>query len=739
MVAEAVRQQDAETNPLSLWRWVREGASAQEGRTFLWAPLFLTLGIWSYFALDTEPVAGVAIALVLAVIGLVWVAPRSSPALLAALMVFGFVLVKARADWASGPLLHASTANVEISGTVEHVDKGAARRFDIILSPGVIEGLPPGQMPHRLRLSVSEKLGVPLAGQRITFKARLFPLPSPVEPGGFDYGRKLWFDGIGGTGRVTSVISVLSTDQSLDYVFLRTMTGLRTAMGARIHDSLSGTSASIAEALITGERATIPRDVNQSLMTSGLFHVLSISGLHMWMVAGGVFFAVRGLLALSPVLALRFPIKKFAAVAALLMGFFYMLLADSGVATDRSFIMIAVVFFAVLVDRPALSSRNLAIAAVTILVMKPESAIDASFQMSFLAVLGLVAFYEYWSRRSRDDRHHNGHHPWGYQLIRRAGLSVFLALVTTTVAGGMSSIPAVYHFGRLAPYSIISNGLAFPVIGVLVMPMALLSAILMPLGLEGPPLWVMGQGLHLVLLISDWVAQFPDAMVIVARPGELAMLLLGIGATATCLLAGSLRWLGVLPVVLSLALMTMGRPHPDLLVERFGANVAIRSADGRLVPAIARKSRFVIGRWLQSNGEESTPAEAAKRQGWTCTAGRCNATVRNQRIVYLMDEHQAIDCAGIDILVASFPLRGACGAVPTRIDRFDLWRGGAHALFIEEGANRIVTSRQAQGRRPWVVVPVPRKNRVGAFRGAARSSLVKLSKSIERVVLAGRP
>jgi competence protein ComEC len=146
--------------------------------------------------------------------------------------------------------------------------------------------------------------------------------------------------------------------------FEAALSDIRAAMGHRIHAVLEEPYASFGEALITGERSTIPKDLNQSLLASGLFHILSISGLHMWLVAGGVFWTVRATLALIPPLALRWPIKKWAAALALFMGLFYMLLAEGGVATQRSFIMIAVVFFAVLVDRPALSARNLAIAAL---------------------------------------------------------------------------------------------------------------------------------------------------------------------------------------------------------------------------------------------------------------------------------------------------------------------------------------------------------------------------------------
>ena len=712
MVAGAMeRGREEGREPASLRRWMRAAVAAQQGRAFLWSPVVLTFGIWTYFGLAAEPsLTGTTIAAAVALM-LMWLGRRLPLVLLAGLVVIGFSLAKFRAEMVATPLLHATTAEVLVTGTVRDVQHSSARRLTLIVAPDAVEGLTADRTPRRLRLSTSLKLGEPSIGTRVSLKARLSPLPSPVQPGGFDYGRKLWFEGIGGTGRVTAPITTLAETAPLSARLDSRLETVRTAMGRRIRATLDEPIASFAEALITGERSTIPRDLNQSLLVSGLFHILSISGLHMWLVAGGIFWSVRAALALVPRLALNHPIKKWAAVAALAMGWFYMLLADSGVATERSFIMIAVVFFAVLVDRPALSTRNLAIAAIIVLVGAPEAAVEASFQMSFLAVLGLVAFYEAWSKRSSArDAEAPLTHNWLARGARKVALGTFLSIATTLIAGSMSSIPAAYHFGRLAPYAVIANGLTLPVIGILVMPPALLAAVLMPVGLDPLPLWVMGKGLQLVLLISDWVATFPGAYVVVAQPPAPAMTLLAGGAALLCLLAGQLRLLGVAVIAAGLALTIAAPPGPDVFVERIGSNVAIRDGAGELVPARARKSRFAVDKWLQTNGEETKASDAAKRRGWTCTPNRCDATVKNKRLTYVFGgEGKPLDCAGIDILIAAFPLRRACTAVPLRIDRFDLWRHGAHAIRISTTGASVETARGAQGKRPWVVVPEPRK------------------------------
>lgn len=489
------------------FRLMGNAAAAQEGRVLLWSPAALAAGSGLYFALPSEP--HVALAFVLAGLGLLCLllGRRAGILMLVGAVVLGFALAKFRAEMVATPLLAATTGEVAITGRVVAVDRATASRLVLILAPAAIEGLAAERVPRRIRLSLPEKFGQPAPGTELAFKGRLSPLPAPVMPGGFDYGRKLWFEGIGATGRVISTPVVTGMAAGPAEWLDDRLSGLRALIGARIHAALDEPYASFAEALITGERSTIPPAVNQSLLISGLFHILSISGLHMWLVAGGVFWAVRAALALVPPLALAWPIKKWAAGAAVLTGLFYLLLADSGVATERSFIMVAVVFFAVMVDRPALSTRNLALAALIILIREPEAAIDASFQMSFLAVLGLVAFHEAWSRRAASRAPKPVFQRHFAVRVAAWGLSAMaLSLLTSFVAGAGSSLPAAYHFGRLSPYGVLANGLAVPVVGLVVMPAAVCSVLLMPLGLEWLPLRIMEEGLRLVVLISDGIA-----------------------------------------------------------------------------------------------------------------------------------------------------------------------------------------------------------------------------------------
>lgn len=721
-MAEWAEGRVSEEGAEQAWWRARTSAvlAAQRGSFFLWSPLCLMAGVAVYFALPREPplLAFAVIAAILALLVFGRQAKRRLAGKILLLALVGFCLIKARTEWVSAPVLRAPTGEALLTGVVEDFELRGPRRAAAILRILTLEGKGVTLKPSRARLTLT-RTDTLRPGQVIRAKAQLFPLPTPVVPGGFDYGRTLWFEGIGATGRIYGDITVEGADPSWSLRFRAGLEDVREVIGARIRAVLPGERSGVAEAMITGERGTIPRDVNDSLQASGLAHILSISGLHMSLVAGLTFWLVRALLALSPTLATVYPIKKWAAIAGLAMGLVYMVLASASVATQRSYIMLAVMFIAILADRPALSMRNLAIAALIILVIAPEAALTASLQMSFLAVMGLLAIHEAWSawlaRREEVD----------HGIIHRSARFIFRALcaaaLTSLAAGGLSSIAAAYHFGRLAPYSLIANLLAFPVMSILVMPFALFSVILMPFGLEAMPLRVMDAGLVLVQAISDWVVTLPGAQGHIPALPLVPALLLALAAIILCLTRGVMR-LAVLPVAAMAFVLTTFTLAPDIYIDQATKNVVIRNEAGELVPAQSRRSRFAVSQWLRVDGDDIAPAAASRRAGWTCEGSLCRASVKGHRVLYMSEEKLAmtIPCGEADILITAFPLRGRCRSVPLRIDRFSVWRAGAHALYVGDGAPYVETARGEQGLRPWTIVPEPRRKDTsqGAGQGA---------------------
>jgi competence protein ComEC len=684
----------------------RASISREATRLTIWSPVLLVMGIWGYFALKSEPqpllvfvmsvVAGVA----------VWLGQGRTWVSVLAIIVAGFCLAKVRMEWVSTPLLRALASDVELEGRVVDVERRSARRSNLVIMVHAASGVPVEEVPRRVRVLLQGQQVMPQIGDLVSGKAILTPVPLPVAPGAFDYGRSLFFQSIGAGGRFTDTISRSSDGVPVRYWLRRALHQLRQGIGERVRSVIPGPLGSFADALITGERAQIPNAMNTSLQASGLFHILSISGLHMAMVVGSSFWVVRATLALFPALALRHPIKKWAAAVALAVGLFYMLLADSGAATERSFLMVAVMLFAIMVDRPAISLHNLAVAAVIILLLSPEQAVAASFQMSFLAVMGLASFFEWWNQRAERDIG-----PTRGFVVRwaRRGLVLAVASVATSlIAGTLSGIPAAYHFGRVAPYGVVANALALPIVSIAVMPMALLATLLMPFGLEAAPLLVMEKGLKTMMQISDWVAAWPHAGFALPLLSPVVAMALAFAAVFAFTAQSAVRLLS-LPCLVLAAWFWWSHVPPHILVEERARTVAARDADGNLVPVPGKGPRFAVGRWLSQAGQNETPAMAAKRPLWTCLPDHCKAVISGRSVAYLRATAElAKPCPAVDVLISQYPLRRRCRGKLATIDRFDVWRQGAHTVTFNNSAAVVDTARAAQGFRPWTYAPRPR-------------------------------
>ncbi len=510
-----------------------------------------------------EPAARLAAALVLGAIGLC-LALKHAPlglCLGGALLAFasGFAAAKLRTEMARAPVLAHELRYVAVTGFIEvHElrDKGRARITLRVLTLGDIE---PAQRPYRVRVSLpaSDGAGARI-GAAVALHATLQPPPEPIEPGGFDFGRQAWFARIGATGYATSKIASLSEARAppWDLAAWARVDALRAIVNARIRAALPGETGEIAAALITGERGGISEEVNQAMRDSGLAHVLSISGLHMAIMAGAVFWLVRALLALVPGLALRHPIKKWAAAVALVAASFYLALSGAAVPTVRSWIMMSIVLIAVMLDRPALTMRNVALAALAILLVAPDSLFDPSFEMSFAAVIALVAVYEWLSQRGRQGLP-DVSPVWA--SLRRGASLIGGAAVTTLVAGTAVAPFALYHFHRMTHFGLIANLIAAPLVSLLIMPMALLSLLAMPFGLEVWPLKAMGLGIELMVATGKWVASFPGAVSILPQISGQALVLIVLGGLWVCLWHTRARALGLVIAAAGLALAPHSR------------------------------------------------------------------------------------------------------------------------------------------------------------------------------------
>ena len=572
----------------------------------LWVPVLFAVGIGGYFRVPREPegwmLAAIAVALGLGIATAVRTGPVARVVLLMLLLpLAGFGAATLRSRTVAAPVLaYPMMANVE--GRVIGLDRSASGRDRVVLDRVVIHGLDAGRTPGRVRISVDPSTPVEMLepGLRLIGYARLSPPPAPAEPGGFDFRRMAWFDGLGAVGYTRTPMLQAWSDSGEGGGWRHRVFAWRTAMSRAIQAAIPGRNGGFASAILTGDRSGVDLPALAALRASNLAHLLAISGLHMGLLTGFVFALVRYGFALAPRVALYRSTKKLAAVVALVAGAAYLVLSGSNVATERAFIMTAVVLVAVMIDRPAFTLRAVALAAMIVLAVRPESLTEAGFQMSFAATTALIAAFEAlrgraWWREMQGER-------WRF-------LRPVIGVAVTSFVAGMATAPiSAFHFNTMSQYGLIANVLAVPAMGLVVMPAAVLAGLLAPLGLAAPALWAMGLGLDYILRVAEFVAGLDGAV----RPvpaGPLASLLLIVaGGLFTILWIGRGRALGLLPIVAGLALWTQAE-RPDILISEDGRLFGIETAGGRALNS-ERGNGFAASSWLENDGDRAGQAAA---------------------------------------------------------------------------------------------------------------------------------
>lgn len=643
----------------------------ERGTAFLFIPVFLAAGIVFYYALPTEP--GLA-ALVGsgALLSLAGFLARTRPAFHLSIMVVFLVVMgmffAALETWRAGTKVLGGEISTAITGRVAVIEHQANGRVRLTLD--VLDTARPKlrYAPDRVRVSARSVPADLTAGAIVTGVVRLFPPSGPLRPGSYDFSFESYFDGIGANGfflrdpvptETGFAPSETGFAPSARERFDAEVENARTALAQHIRARIGGSEGEIAAALIAGTRAGIPEEVNEALRRTGLAHVLSISGLHMALVAWTIMTALRAGFALFPDFASRRPVKKYAASIALVATAIYLFISGSAVAAERSFIMLAVMLLAVLFDRAALTMRNLAIAAIAILVVSPHEVVGPSFQMSFAATAALIGVYAWWSERRSQDvsvtRHPDASLP--RQLVRNgiryaagvAGVSVIAGLATT--------IYGVYHFQRVSPLSLAANLVVMPVVSVLVMPFAVAAMAAMPLGLDGPFLDVMGLGLSMMIVAADWFSRHSPLDAVGTIPAISVVTM-----TAALLIATlATTWLRVLalPLIVAGLGIAMLRTTPEVLISEDARLIAVTLADGRLAVNRPRPNGFTVEDWTRATLSEAlvkprqSKAADAKPKGAEPSEGQSSATENRVPVIPLSDltENDGFYCdAGLCVL-----------------------------------------------------------------------------------------
>lgn len=672
----------------------RRWALAERGRFVLFLPPLMAAGAALFLSLRIEPPAWLAAALpgagaVLLAALWRWTLPRAAAGAALALAL-GFASA-GLATWRAPPPMAVPTRATQVSGEVAAVEPLPQGRR-VTLAGASFEGGPAQARLVRIRLRDTDDQPIE-TGDTLSVRALLMRPARPAWPGAWDGEREAFYRGFGAYGTALGVAGVTpGTVPGIAGALRR----LREGIAARVTAALPGAVGAIAATLLTGETGAIPDADRRAFRDAGLAHLLAIAGLHVGIVMGLVFGAVRFGLALWEWAALAWPVKEIAALASLFAAASYMLLTGAHLPVQRSFAMAALFTLGVLAGRRAISLRGLGLAMAALVLAEPAEVVGPSFQMSFSAVLALIVGYAKLQPALWRLRGEGG-------LARRV-LGTLAALALTAALAGTASAPfAAYHFGQIQLYNVLANTLAVPLAAFLVMPAGIVALALMPFGLEAVALAPMGWGIHAILWVAHTAAAAPEATILVAHmpPWGLA------------LLAGSVAWAGLWRTRLRLlgwggiaaALATpLLAPAPDILLSADGRIVGLRDATGMFVESHSTPARFTLESW-QTLWRVRYAAPLA------CGGSPCvlRPTPGGPDALLLPGGNQSPppDVCAHEAVISMEPLHLDCPGV-TVLDRFSVWREGAIALWLTPQGTRVESDASWQGARAWTVRPTPR-------------------------------
>ncbi|MGD9638937.1 MAG: ComEC/Rec2 family competence protein [Alphaproteobacteria bacterium] len=686
----------------------------EKANKVLWLIVIFASGIGFYFSLSNEPPQWLGLVFLELFIFLA-VIFRLRPYILTIIMAlgiftFGFFVAQIKTITVKAPVLNKSGIYF-LTGRVLKIEEGAGKRGQrVVLDSLEISKVKEDSKPQKIRIVLTPKSDKVLYGDVISVKANLNRPFLPSITGASNFARLAWFEQIGAVGYAVSKVDIISRDDRIFSKLKFAVGNLRIKMSGRIDKVLPNEKeGSIAKALISGERGEIPRFLIDAYRDSGLAHFLSISGLHMGLVGGFTFFLVRFLLAFFPFIALRYDIKKLAAVLAIFTTTCYLIVSGFRIPAERAYIMTTIVFIAVLVNRRAISMRLVGFAGALILLIYPESLVSPSFQMSFAAVIALIAVYESFNPKLLRPKFNKEDSKTS--LFFKKIFFYLTGVVMADFVASLATLPfAVYHFNRIAVYTLLCNLLAAPIIGFIVMPCVVFTLLMMPFGLEYPALKIGGLGIKAINHIVLWVSSLPHSVLLVKAMPVGSLVLITIGLLWVCLWQLKWRYYGLLLVMIG-ALCHSITKIPDVIVGENGKLAAVKLDDGTIALS-SSKTSFVSKVWLdraglsvaevKGNHKFWLPENRESTPNLRCDSYGCVYRKNGKQIAVLQKiDDVKKDCDNADLVISPFSLNKICKG-KKYIDFWNFYKNGTYSLTItDDGKIRIKNVKESIGNRYW--------------------------------------
>lgn len=662
----------------------------QRDRLIALIPILFGVGIGAYFLLPIEPSPWIVLIALEALIILAYIWRFNQNRLLilgaVALVAAGFTNIQLKSMYLRPPedLLY-SEEEIYIKGRITNIDTNYKGQKRITLKE--VRDFQEKPINGTYRITLNHNYNKLKLGDCVEVAARTFPLMHPNIAGGYQFDRKAYFEGINALG--FSLADAYPVECKNEKNFGEKITefiyDLRTRIIDKINSKIPKEEAAIAAALIAGSRDNIGRDLTLKYQNSGLAHFLAISGLHMGMIAFLAFFFVRFFMAMIPPLALRYNSKKIAALVVIILSFVYFIISGMQIPAERAFLMILVVLLGTLSNREAISLRSISLAAFVVLLFSPQSLVSASFQMSFAAVLVMAAFYERYAAQITGFFAKNRF----YRYI----LGYLAGILISDLVATIATLPfAIYHFHRIAIYTLLGNILAAPIIGFVVMPCILLSLILMPFGLQDWTFLGVSFGLEQINRITAYVSSLPQAGFKIAAMPFWGFLLIIFGGLWLCVWTAKWRRWGLIPIVIGfMSILTV--QMPDFITNVTADIFAVKDNGGQVIVLPVKGNKFVQNVWLETLAQEKISPDKKKIVDKIYFSNRLGENTDFSLL--------ELDCDKVKCIYKSLIILNKTGGVEINGEPVDTQKNLGFSAFINEKTVKLTTIRDSIGHRYW--------------------------------------
>ncbi|MBE6452767.1 MAG: ComEC family competence protein [Alphaproteobacteria bacterium] len=600
--------------------YIRRQADLERERWSLWYTVFFGSGIGFYFSLSAEPSKWISLAIVESIILLALLLKKHHRILrvigLCSIFVLGFCWIQIRTLYLSTYIYHSPITKTYLQGRINKIDFNS--KGNVRLTLDNIQNFEQENINGRYKITLRQKQPTFKSGQCVEMVAELKPNIQAQIPYGYQFNRHNFYQGISGNGYSLSPAYPIECKSDTDFFTnsINKINNLRSLIVRHIHKILPQEEASIVSAILAGEQSGIKSTQLEKYRNSGLAHFLSISGMHMSLIAGIMFFLIRLIMAAIPKLSLRFDSKKVAVGFTFIISTVYLLISGIEIPAQRAFIMTTIVLLGVLFNRRAISMKSISLAALLVLIITPEALIGASFQMSFAAVVALIAFYEKISVRLNNWLCHRDDN-FFIKTIKIITIYI-VGIILADLIASLATLPfAIYHFNRISIYTTITNLLSGPIIGLIIMPFTLFALILIPFGLDIPFLYIIGYGVKILNDITSFISSQPEASLQVLSMPTWGLVLIVLGGLWLCIWEHKWRWWGIIPIIIGFSSLYLVQ-KPDILIGANNNLVAVKSEENNMIVLPAVGNNFTKHLWLEKTASNKLTSKQKKelKQIW---------------------------------------------------------------------------------------------------------------------------